>query len=188
MIEDTPRHRIFFALYPDAQTAERIARLTDSLRRRRGLTGRPVGQGRLHISLNFLGVHAERPDPLIARAMQAADGVSARSFVVAVNQVVSWKGAPGRRTLVLSGDDGVVGVLELHAAIHAALAQAGLARGPTPIIQPHLTLLRDQIETPEEFIDPLRWTAREFALTHSPYGESRHDLLGRWPLAPMEGR
>lgn len=181
------RHRVFFALYPDAATAGRIALLTDDLRRRRGLTGRPVGQGRLHVSLNFVGAYPQLPGPLVERAARAAAAVRARPFVVALDHVVSWKGAPGRRTLVLTGDDGVVGVLALHAAIHDAMAAAGLARGPAPAITPHLTLLRDRIEISDEFIDPISWTVRQFELVHSPYGESCHEILGRWPLTPLAG-
>jgi 2'-5' RNA ligase len=107
-------------------------------------------------------------------------GVSARPFVVSLDQVQSWNGDP--RPLVLIGDDGVIGVINLHAAIHAALAQAGLAHGPERPITPHLTLLRDRLEPPGEAIDPVLWTARDFALVHSRAGEGRHHVLGRWAL------
>jgi 2'-5' RNA ligase len=83
---------------------------------------------------------------------------------------------------VLVGDDGVIGVINLYAAIHAALVQSGLAHGPERAITPHLTLLRDRMETPEETVDPVRWTVRDFALLRSQAGEGRHHILGRWKL------
>jgi 2'-5' RNA ligase len=151
------------------------------LRRRRGLTGRPPGRDRLHISLNFLGRFSSAPPAaLVDGAAEAAAGVSARPFVVALDRVQSWNGDP--RPLVMIGDDGVIGVINLHAAIHAALTRAGLAHGPERAITPHLTLLRDQLKTPEEAVDPIRWTVRDFALVHSRAGEGRHHILGRWTL------
>ena len=36
---------------------------------------------------------------------------------------------------------------------------------------------------PEAFIDPVRWTVREFVLIQSVYGEGRLDVLARFPLS-----
>ncbi len=173
------KHRLFFTLYPDPETAARLSGLIDRLRRRHGLTGPRVAQSRLHISLNFLG---EDPSAAIVdRTSEAVSMLVMRPFVVSLDHVMSFKGGE-LRPLVLTSDDGVIGVMNLHTAIYAALADAGLAPLREPIRTPHLTLLRDRRAPPEEFIDPVSWWVREFVLVDSPYGEGRHDVLGRWPL------
>ncbi len=73
-------------------------------------------------------------------------------------------------------------MLALYSAIHQALADALIVGRREPIIKPHVTMLRDRRATPTEFITPVRWWVREFVLIDSLYGESRHEILGRWPL------
>jgi 2'-5' RNA ligase len=82
----------------------------------------------------------------------------------------------------LRGDDGIAGVYALHDEIHRALAEAGLVRPRAHDFEPHLTLLRDRIAAPEEFIEPVSWRVQEFVLLDSVHGEGRHELLGRWTL------
>ncbi len=175
-------HNLFFALRPDQKAAGHIAFQCDRQRLRHGLSGRPVGRDCLHISLNPLGVGHERPWPLIARASKAVSTIPTRPFVVALDRVVSFQNAVGRRPLVLTGEDGVIGVCALYSAIHQALADALVVRRPEPSVIPHVTMLRDRRATPEEFVTPVRWWVREFVLIDSLYGESRHEVLGRWPL------
>jgi 2'-5' RNA ligase len=178
---DVAPHHLFFAIRPEPEAAERIARLALELRRRHGMSGRPVARGLLHLSLNFVGQGAEKPAQLIARACEAAAAVRARPFVAALDRVMSFS-HPQRRPLVLTGEDGLIGVLNLHSAIHEALAQAGLASGLERSLTPHVTLLRDPREAPAAFVAPVSWRVREFLLIDSRRGESRHEVEGRWPL------
>lgn len=173
-------HKLFFTLYPDPDAARQAWRIGTRIGEREGLRGKPTGPARLHISLNGLGVHATRPDEVIARAREAVSRVRMPPFLVALNQVVSWKGSP--RPLVMLGDEGVFGVFALHAAIHRALAGARLSGRWEPSFTPHLTLLRDLYETPPEFVDPVMWVVRDFRLVDSLQGESRHVPEGIWPL------
>jgi 2'-5' RNA ligase len=173
-------HRFFFALYPDADTAERICRLAHGYRRRQGLSGWPMTAERLHLTLNPVHAGRELDDREVAWVIEAAARVTRPSFLVGLDHIVSWRGGP--RPLVLVGQDGTIGVEMLQAAIHLALRQAGLARRPRRELRPHVTLLRDEAETPTEFVGPVRWRVREFSLVHSPHGESRHEVLGRWAL------
>ena len=175
-------HNLFFAVRPDAPTAEDITDLTDWQRRRHGLSGRPTTRGRQHISLNYLGCAFDPPRRLIARAEEVASTVAMRPFVVALDRVVSFQNNAGLRPRVLVGEDGVIGVHALHSVIHQGLADAFVVRRAVPALNPHLTLLRDRLTAPEDPITPVRWWVREFVLIDSLYGESRHELLGRWPL------
>lgn len=173
-------HRFFFALYPEAETAERIYRMAHGYRRQRGLRGWPTAAERLHVTLCPVHVGRELDGQELARVAQAAALVTKPSFVVGLDHIVSWRGGP--RPLVLVGQDGTIGVEMLQAAIHVALSQAGLTRRPRREVRPHMTLLRDEAQTPTEFVGPVRWRVRDFALVHSPHGESRHEVLGRWAL------
>lgn len=81
------------------------------------------------------------------------------------------------------GDEGVVGVSRLYDAIHAALCERGLTRGPPVAIEPHLTLMYDTVFAAERVIPAVTWTVRDFALLASHQGHGRHQELGRWRLA-----
>lgn len=180
-VESKPSiHKLFFTIYPDAGAVRRIARLQRDIRDRAGLWGRPTAMARLHISLNGLGVFDARPDRLVAEACEAVSHIRTPSFVVAFNTVKSWNGAP--RPLVMLADEGDYGVRRLHSDIYDALAKRGLVHGRERQFTPHLTLLRDRHETPEEMISSVEWRVREFRLVDSLHGESRHDLLGSWTL------
>jgi 2'-5' RNA ligase len=115
------------------------------------------------------------------KARSLADKVSAPAFTVTLNHVESWKGDP--HPLVLLGDEGVIGVELLHHAIHKALVAGTMAPRRQPEIWPHVSLLWDKAHVPREFVEPINWMAREFVLLDSVFGEGRHEVLGRWPLA-----
>lgn len=174
-----PEHKVFFALQPDAEAADRIERLAADLRQRHGLKGRPVAASRLHLSLNFVGTFRGPPTrAVMEKAMALAAKVSERAFVVSLNRVEGWKSD----TLVLLGDEGVIGAELLHAAIHKALVTGSMAPRREPQMWPHVSLLRDKAPVPKTFVEPISWTAREFVMLDSVVGEGRHEVLGRWPL------
>ncbi|WP_372784693.1 2'-5' RNA ligase family protein [Phenylobacterium sp.] len=178
----SPEHRVFFALQPDAEAAERIVSLAGDLRRRHGLKGRPTPASRLHLSLNFIGTFRGPPTrSVMEKAASLAAKVSEAAFRVTLNHVESWKNDP--HPLVLVGDEGVIGAQILHAAIHKALVAGTMAPRREPQFWPHVTLLRDKAQVPGAFAEPVSWMAREFVLLDSPFGEGRHEVLGRWPLA-----
>jgi 2'-5' RNA ligase len=181
--DGSARHKIFFAVRPTRTAAEGIHRLAQRERRRHGMTGWPTPPERLHTSLNGLGAHRERPERLIARAVEACGPISARPFVISFNRLGSWGRGGGQRPFVLWGDEGVAGAYALHDAIHRVLAAAGLVHPVERDFEPHLTLLRDRIGAPEEVIEPVSWRVGEFVLLDSVHGEGRHEVLGRWALA-----
>ena len=136
---------------------------------------------RLHMSLNFVGTFRGPPTrSVMEKAASLAAKVAMRPFTVTLNHVESWKANP--HPLVLLGDDGVIGVQLLHGAIHKALVAGTMAPRREPEIWPHVSLLWAKAQPPRELVDPISWTVREFVLLDSPYGEGRHEVLGRWPL------
>jgi 2'-5' RNA ligase len=181
--DGSARHKIFFAVRPTEAAADGIHCLAQGERLRHGMTGWPTPRERLHTSLNGLGGHREPPQRLIAKAVAACGTISAPPFVISFNRLGSWGRGGGQRALVLRGDEGVAGAFALHEAIHRVLAEARLVHPRERDFEPHLTLLRDRIEAPQAFIEPVSWRVREFVLLDSIHGEGRHEVLGRWALA-----
>jgi len=173
------RHKIFFAVRPNAEAAQDAYQLA---RARRGLGGYLVPPERLHVSLNHVGSGPEVPTRRVERALEAAAAVAVRPFLLAFNRLATFGGKPGDRAVVLWGDDGVAGAFGLHDALHRALTANGAVRSAAPPFEPHLTLLRKERDVPPEFIAPVRWWVREFVLLDSIHGEGRHEVLGRWTL------
>ena len=120
---------------------------------------------------------------MISAASDAVPQLTVRSFVLALNRVVSFESRARRSPRVLTGDDGLIGIYGLYSAIQEALVYGGFRHAGPKSITPHLTLARTDSKTSENFIDPVVWRVREVFLIHSPYGESRHDILDRWALA-----
>jgi RNA 2',3'-cyclic 3'-phosphodiesterase len=176
------RHNIFFALYPPRDVARRIARLTDRMFEEGELRGPRVAPERLHVTLKSLGSYSALHPLLIARAGEIASKVKMPAFSLALNRVMSFENRTGLRPRVLVGDEGVFGVFRLHGALHEAEREVSRSRRREPRIEPHLTLSREDSVRPEDLIDPIVWRVREFRLIDSAHGESRHNVLGRWPL------
>jgi 2'-5' RNA ligase len=176
-----PTESVFLAILPDEATAVRIAHLAQRLRDKHGLTGRPLATRRFHVSLHYVAAHP--PPRVVATASEAFEAVGMPPFRIAFDRVQSL-GGKGRRNkpLVLSGGDGVAGLLQLQAQLGRAMEQAGLGRWIGPSWLPHLTLLYDWRDVKEEAVDPVSWDVRELVLVHSLPGRSRYDLLARWPL------
>lgn len=177
------RHAIFFALYPPAASAAEIVHLVQRLFEDGALSGPRVGRERLHISLNYLGHYARVEDAPLASICAAISEMEMTSFRLALNKIMSFDTHNGRCPRVLTGDDGLSGIFRLHNTIQMTLARARLICWRAPQITPHLTLSREAVALPDEFVAPIAWDVKDFCLVHSPQGDSRHLILGRWPLA-----
>lgn len=177
------KHILYFALQPPPEAAaEAFARLA-ALRARLRLASQPVPSGRLHVSLNFVGDFKRPPGPVIDKAAEAASLVEARRFRVAFNRLGTWPAGDAQRPIVLSGDEGVIGVNDLFSAIHKAMWRLDMAPRRERGIEPHMTLMYDRVEAPEAAVEPVAWTVEDFVLIHTVRGEGRFEVVGRFPLA-----
>ena len=168
---------LFFALLPDARARVRISALTQGLREKYALAGRPLAE-RVHVSLHGIGEYPSFPNEIAARAIEAVAGVTMAPFEIAFDRVMSFSGKPGQLPLALRGK-GAASATALQQALGAALAKAGLRGGQSA---PHLTLLYDARCIDEQPIEPIEWTVRQFVLVHSLLGKGVYKSLGRWPL------
>lgn len=175
------KHVLYFALQPPPEAAAQALALANAVRAKHRLSGKPGLPARLHVSLNHVGVFKRPPGPVVGKALEAVQTVSARPFVVQFNRMGSW-GVDAERPIVLWGDEGVIGVNALYSTIHKAMRRLEMAPRREAEIAPHMTLLRDKAEIPETFIEPVSWTVEEFVLIHAVHGEGRFDVVGRVPL------
>jgi 2'-5' RNA ligase len=174
--------RLFFAIFPDAGTAARIAQLREELRLELGLQGKPLATGRLHATLHHVGDYSGLPQDIVARACNVAPTVAMPPFTVAFDGVESFRGRPGHRPFVLHGCDGVVGLMMLQQRLGLAMAKAGLGRS-APHYTPHVTLLYGDRLVADRPVDTVSWAVREFVLVHSLLGRSCYRPLARFPLS-----
>ena len=181
-----PTDGLFFAIYPDANTAAGIAKFAqqfcEDTRVRSGVRGKPIAANRLHVTLRHLGNFAGGlPADLVEGARRAAASISMAPFTVEFDALASFAKKPRLGPAVLVGEHGVHGLQALHDALEAGLQDAGTE--PDARFTPHVTLAYGLPWVERRAAEPACWNVREFALMHSLLGRSKHLVLARWPLA-----
>jgi len=178
-----PGHKLFFALRPDEDTAERIARFAAAEHEARGLAPRLRPSRIFHITLHYFGYFDGEPDAaLVEVAARAASEVAWPSFDLGFDAFESWGGSrAAAHPFVLTGGQGLEAVRDLQGAVAERLAAHGLPV-PEREFRPHLTLRYDKRPAPAWAVDLPGWVASDFVLVKSPQGLTRHDVIGRWPL------
>lgn len=176
--------RLFFALFPDRETASRIAGLAADLRARHGLSGRLIPCERLHVTLHFLGDHPGLDPALLDAARAAAARVEMAAFDIAFDQVGSFGGQRRDKPCVLRMTDGDAPVHELWRRLGGSLRREGLGRLlEQRSFTPHLTVLYDRQAVPLQAAGPVGWRVRDFRLVHSTVGRPAYRCIGGWKLA-----
>lgn len=181
-LDGPPSDRLFFGIFPEPPVAETIAGLARDLKGRLGLSGAPLTPERFHVTLHHIGDYAGLPRGIVAQALEAGEAESsAPPFEVSFDRAASFNNR-GNNPFVLQGGEGLS---ELHAfqkALGLSMARAGLGKQVARQFNPHVTLLYDRALAPETPVEPVSWTVSEFVLIHSLLGQTRHIVLGRWPL------
>jgi 2'-5' RNA ligase len=166
--------RLFFALWPDAAAAARLADLATELA---GLSdGKPVPPAKIHLTLVFLG---DVEDAALGAALAMPEGIDCAAFEVALDQGGSFRGArvawAGCRTPAR-------GLVELQAELARRARESGFALEERPYT-PHVTLARKTGRSVgRKDIAPIAWQARSFALVRSELGRGSYATLGEWAL------
>lgn len=172
--------RYFFALWPDAQVRDRLAREA-GLTEVRGRFHHPVD---LHMTLVFLGqVSGARLHCVEA----TADAIDGASFSLQISGIDYWRRprilwAGPRQTPAPLGQL----VFDLQNGLKACGFEPERRR-----YQPHVTLARKAGPADARAIEPvIDWSVREFVLAASgggAPGEPRYRVLRRWPLVDAPG-
>lgn len=186
----TPTDGLFFAVFPDTNTAASIAKLGQQLCGETRVRSKPLAASRLHVTLQHLGNFAGGlPQARVDAAMRAAASISMAPFTVEFDAVVSFALKPRPGPMVLRGGEGVVGLHALHDALGHALQNAGFGDpggSSATSYTPHVTLAYGMPWAAARPVEPVCWNVREFALIHSLLGRTRHVVLARWPLIGSE--
>jgi 2'-5' RNA ligase len=182
MIELEGPTRLFFSVFPDPPAAVRIGQTAQNLRRKYGFKGRPLLRSRFHCSLCPCEDSNRAPAAVVAEVREAAATVRTPAFEVSFNCAKSFSGREAHYPLVLTGEDGVIGLMMLYSSLCTAMRGIGFWPKAPSAFTPHVTLLYDRLRITERFIDPICWTVREFVLVLSLVGRTKYDLLGRWQL------
>lgn len=177
-----PTDRLFFALRPDAQTAGLIMQRLATLHQALGLKGRPLKAEHLHITLHQVGDFPAFPAEVVRRLLEAGQALHAPSVPICLDAVLSF-GRQNRRNnpLVLLAGEPLEPLRAFHRSLGVHLQAAGLERARGKFT-PHLTLLYDDTLIELQAMEPLHWTANESLLVDHLIGQTRHVVLGRWPL------
>lgn len=182
-MEGRDRHRLFFALLPDAEARKRISSVVKTLAELHHPLGRWIAAEHFHITLRFLGEESQLFPEWVAGAIAAAKKVRVPGFEVRLDHAMSFPGA--RPVWVLGSTESAQPLRSLWKGLGDALDSEQMRSDTRSEFVPHVTILRDA-DRPlaATAIDPIRWPAREFVLMHSEPGRQRRYLeLGRWSLA-----
>jgi len=165
--------RLFFALWPDPETAAALAGL--ALRLAQDSGGRPVPVGKIHLTLAFLGEVAPERMPA---ALEAAT-LRARGFEGVLDQVGSFRRAGVAWAGMADPPRGLIG---LERKLASRLREAGFALEEREFT-PHVTLARRTGRAvPRAAIAPIPWAADAFTLVRAETGTGRYSIVESWPL------
>ncbi|QWP74853.1 RNA 2',3'-cyclic phosphodiesterase [Lysobacter sp. K5869] len=176
-------HRLFFALWPDADTRAGIRERAQALEAAQRPGGRMIGAHRYHLTLQFLGDFDPLPQSLAERAAAAAATVRTAAFDLVLDRAGSFANRDIPWWLGSAQPD--PGLTLLWDRLGVALAKHGVKVVASHRAHaPHVTIVRQAerglATTP---VEPLRWRIDRFVLLHSELGRrNEYSLLGEWRL------
>jgi len=181
---------MFFAVLPDEDAKAEIIRIGERFVKSHRLGGSSVDIERLHVTLTPIGKPDRLRQPLEGALLAAAEEVQVNAFRITLESAMRFSnaGKDGRFPFVLCGDTTTTeAALKLRKALAEAQYKQGLLVPGVSSYLPHVTLLYGQgLEAIEQPIPPISWMAREFVLIRSFFGQSKHEVMGRWPLPPPD--
>ena len=167
--------RLFFALWPDDETRQALARLSQSITTKGFKWVQPHN---LHVTLVFLGAVNADTELLIK---QSVADITAQPFTLTFDSLSYWNRP---RILCLTSRQPVPNpAAMLVSALETAVADYGLHTDTRPYI-PHITLARHARYLPDVKIEPIVWRAEAFCLVEScsePDGVC-YKVRQQWPF------
>jgi 2'-5' RNA ligase len=173
--------RLFFALWPPTQAAERLTGLARASARQFG--GKPTRREDIHLTLAFLGEVPEENLPLLIRAARI---VAAAPFVLRIDCLGYWR----RPHLLWAGStspDAALG--ELADDLRQTVTGAGFTVADQDrAFTAHVSLLRKLPETRVPLalpaIEMISWRCSSFVLVRSQTSDagSTYQILADFPL------
>jgi 2'-5' RNA ligase len=167
--------RLFFALWPDDETRQALARLSQTI----GTTDfKRMQPHNLHVTLVFLG----SVDKNIELSLkQSAASITAQSFELIFDCLSYWSKP---KILCLTCRQPVPDAAMMLVNALATVALNCALQVDTRPYTPHITLARHARHLPNVKIEPIVWRAGSFCLVEScsePNGVN-YKVLQQWPL------
>jgi 2'-5' RNA ligase len=174
-------HRLFFALWPDRAVRHWIADTTAQMVSTHAIRARRVPPERYHLTLQFLGDFAPRPQTIIDKAIAAGESVRSPAFELELDRSgcfgggrVGWLGPTGMPA----------GLEQLWSALGLALSALHVPTRSEATFTPHVTVLRGmRPPLPAGAIGPFAWPVAAFAFIESQPGRGTYTILHRWSLS-----
>jgi 2'-5' RNA ligase len=165
--------RLFFALWPPAETAHALAGWAHAAQRLTG--GKPMDSAKIHLTLAFLG----DADP--QRAVQAAQKVEAVQHTLPLEQARHWRAS----NIVWAGPRETPPALKaLFESLSVELYREEFILERRPFAA-HITLIRKARAAKLPPLPALEWPVREFLLVRSSLSSkgSTYEPLERFALS-----
>jgi len=174
----------FFALLPDKPAQSAIAAVAERFCKSHRVSGIRIAAEDLLLNLCPLGQPAQLAGSLEDNLRAAAQEVHAKAFNVTLDSVMRFSVRDGHFPFVASADAASgTALLDLRKAIADAQSHRRLRVSGISSYLPHVTMLHGHaIEPIQESIAPISWQVREFVLIRSFFGQSKYEVMGRWPL------
>ena len=168
--------RLFFALWPDETTRQKIIQfdslLTDSRLKK-------VRSKNLHATLVFLGtIESEQEENIV----KAVNELSASAIDIQFDQLTLWQQKRGILSLTSSFQPAAL--LNLVEQLKNIVLAQGVEIEKRPYTA-HITLARNLKKRPElDVAPPIQWLSDSFVLVHSVSTERGVDyqVINTWPL------
>jgi len=172
--------RMFFALWPDAETRARLAQAAEALDR--ADHGQRVPRENYHVTLTFVGAVEKSA---LAVLQQIGRQQRAMGFTITFDAYDYW---PQPRVIVAAARAMPATLLDLWTGLRRDLSLQQTALSDTSLdapLRPHVTLARKVAQAPVlQAMSPFSWNARSFSLVHSQTGGARsvYTVVDTWPL------
>jgi len=169
--------RLFFALYPDAVTRERLSKAAAQLK----IAGRarPVAPENFHVTLAFVGEAADRDLPIFRRTGAT---LGLRRCAIELDAFEYW---PSSWAIVLAAGENPRVLAAQTDLLRAAVAVHVGAKPEESRWRAHATLARKVTQAPVlPAMSPIIWVSDSFSLMRSDTGgsESVYTVVDSWPL------
>ena len=164
--------RLFFALWPPAETARALAQWASDAQRATG--GKTTAENKIHLTLAFLG----EADP--QRATTAARRVRAAAHELPVEEARYWR----ENQIVWAGPREMPPALKmLFDTLSMELYREEFILERRPFAA-HVTLIRKARRATLPALPPVDWPVREFLLVRSALSSkgASYDAVERFPL------
>ncbi|MEO5493903.1 MAG: 2'-5' RNA ligase family protein [Sphingomonas sp.] len=167
-------HRLFFAIKPSAIALPYIEHA-----RRLHCPGQPVRNEHVHVTMQIFDDYSGVPEGLMEDLLAVGDDIDMPGFVLSLGRVIGTM-----RSVALRPGKRSNGLAMLQRAIDEGVKRAGVTVRDGWNFSPHLTLGYRDGAAFARAITPIEWQVDEFVLVHSFVGQTRHEIVKSWPLAP----